>query len=60
MFKGEIEKALAIHKAKQDYQFNYETWKEYVTQNFEEFRKAGLPTENMSKVESLLGINKSK
>lgn len=60
MFKGDIDKALEIHKANQDYQFNYATWKEYVKQEFANFRKAGLPTENMSKVESLLGIAQAK
>ncbi len=60
MLKGNLDAAVAIHKANRDYTFAYAAWKVYVEQEFTEFRKAGLPTENMSKVEAVLGIAQAK
>ena len=60
MFKGDIDAAMAIHKTNKGYKFGYTTWKQYVSEHFAAFRKAGLPTENMSKFESLLGISATK
>lgn len=60
MLQGNTDEALAIHKAHQNYKFDFATWKEYVAQDFADFRKAGLATENMTKVEAFLKITPSK
>lgn len=60
LLQGKTEEALSIHKANQDYQFQFATWKVYIVQEFEDFRKSGLPNQNFATVEKALGLPVSK
>lgn len=54
MFLGDTEKAIEIHRVYKDYQFSALKWKEYVLEDFTTFKKAGLQSISMEKIETVL------
>ncbi len=60
LLQGKISEALTIHQANQNYQYSFAGWKQYVQEEFADFRKAGLPSQNFASIEKALGLPISK